>query len=96
MPEEEKVPDELSAFFDIEEKYYYIDRLEELKDKIDTILRVASSKEILPEDSKNVFISLNKITDDFLKVAYNLSLDSVRSFYYFFLDVLRHALKGGT
>jgi hypothetical protein len=88
------IPNELNTFFDIEEKYYYIDRLEELNNKIDTILRISSTKEeILSKHSKASLISLSKITDDFLKVAYNLSLDSVKSFYYFFLDVLRYALS---
>ena len=47
QPQSQQMSDKLNTFFDIEEKYYYISKLEELKNIVELLQQYFSSKEKL-------------------------------------------------
>lgn len=84
------IPTELEHFLNIEEKYFYIDKIERINNKIDTIIRMPEL--IKNERNKDILETLtiiNSLTDDFLKVAKNFSLEAVKEYYQFLISILK-------
>jgi len=88
-----QISQQLEQFFSIEEKYYYIDKLGDINNKIDYILRSPKISSKLSEDSKNLLLFLNQVTYDFLQAAPQFDLDTIKDYYNFFISTLNAALN---
>ena len=93
IPEEQQqISQQLEQFFSVEEKYYYIDKLGDINNKIDYILRSPKISSQLSDDNKNLLIFLNQMTYDFIKAAPQFDLDTIKQYYNFFISTLTAAL----